>query len=661
MADDTVKYTVDVDVTGQDDIRRISVDIERVGDVGAKSFSKAEAAGRSATRSWTEFKSALDIVGRAFGLVEQGVGAVFDALEEGAAISRLNDQFETLAGSIGTTGDALKTKLKDATQGLVDDASLVSGAVDLISLGLAKTEDSAVRLGAVVGALDWDLQVLSLTLANNSTARLDSLGLSMEAVKTRAAALAEEGYNLDEAFDLAVLLEGEARVKLMGNAAETTAGRLRILQNTATNAGNAFKVAFAESLAGAIKVAADEVGYLDAAIQETAANAGSLLGNIATVATLQFTKLYLRDQLQALGVDMEEVDRQLDAIEQRSGVGYVQLGLNPAEVQSTAQQVEYLAEQLERARASQSDFLAARSGYGQIELVSAESVDSAKTLEEHLAGAYYQYFNIAEVVDGLKPIFEDIASNNALEALAERAKGAWAEYVAEVEATSGDIFSQFMGDAERAADAGESFSVDINRSIYNALDAAGASAGVLADYAVSVGLIDQATADAVTRASQQQTIIDNIVAGVAAYGGEWGKIPALIDAAFAQLESGRAVPLPARDMPDMVDRGYRAGTDEGSLPQSPPITYEPIPLDVVVDTQIVQDAVDVAKGIVEGFANPDVAYTAVMDLDIEKVRTGALAATTLINGIPTSKSVVVNFSQTGDDVVAALRALGLLP
>ena len=133
----------------------------------------------------------------------QVAGAAWDALGGGAAQLRQEDMFGSLAESIGTTADALEDRLGTATKGLVDDAALIKGASDLISLGLADNEDKAVRLSAVMGALNWDMQVLTLTLANNSMMRLDALGLAMEDIKTRSEALKEAGMNADEAFDLA--------------------------------------------------------------------------------------------------------------------------------------------------------------------------------------------------------------------------------------------------------------------------------------------------------------------------------------------------------------------------------------------------------------------------------------------------------------------------
>jgi hypothetical protein len=50
-----------------------------------------------------------------------------------------------------------------------------------------------------------------------------------------------------------------------------------------------------------------------------------------------------------------------------------------------------------------------------------------------------------------------------------------------------------------------------------------------------------------------------------------------------------------------------------------------------------------------------------MDMDITAVETGTATATTLINGIPTEKTVTINFRETGGDVLGALRALGVIP
>ena len=222
--------------TGQGDDQAIRAlkDIERNSTGANRGLTNV---GRGATQSSFNLKSMATTgaaVGAALGTVAVAAGAAYKAVNEGAELQAAEIKFGNLAESIGTTAEALQGELRAATKGMVSDADLMTGASDLINLGLAKTQDQAVRLGAAVGALGLDLGVLSLTLANDSTARLDSLGLSMEEVKQKAAELKAEGFTGD-AFDEAVLLSLEDKMSLFGDASETTAGQLAILKAEAKN------------------------------------------------------------------------------------------------------------------------------------------------------------------------------------------------------------------------------------------------------------------------------------------------------------------------------------------------------------------------------------------------------------------------------------------
>jgi hypothetical protein len=184
------------------------------------------------------------------GVVLAGVGVAareaYEFIGEGAQLDAARGKFDNLAASIGTTGGALMGNLKTATKGLVSDAELIAASTDIMNLGLAKSQDGVVRLATAVGALNLDMGVLALTLANDSTVRLDSLGLSMEDVKNKAAALKAEGFTGD-AFDEAVLLALEEKMVLLGDASETTAGQMKILEANAKNASDGLKLLVANA------------------------------------------------------------------------------------------------------------------------------------------------------------------------------------------------------------------------------------------------------------------------------------------------------------------------------------------------------------------------------------------------------------------------------
>lgn len=87
----------------------------------------------------------------------------------------------------------------------------------------------------------------------------------------------------------------------------------------------------------------------------------------------------------------------------------------------------------------------------------------------------------------------------------------------------------------------------------------------------------------------------------------------------------------------------------------------PVIVPTTLNLDEIRAAVDEARGIVNGFAGADQVYQAVIDLDIKAVEDGATAAKALIEGVPSQKTVTINFEQTGSDVLAALRALGVIP
>jgi hypothetical protein len=199
---------------------------------------------------WTELKSKVDLAKQSFELAARTVKMAYDALKQGAELEAARGRFENLTRTINTTGDALLGKLREATKGMVSDAELISGASDIISLGLAKNEGDTVRLATAVSTLGLDMQQVILTFANNSKARLDSLGLSVEGVTQKAAELEAQGF-VGDAFDEAVLIGLEQKMQLLGDASQTTAGKLAILESNWANLTNSMK----EGLAAAVEPA----------------------------------------------------------------------------------------------------------------------------------------------------------------------------------------------------------------------------------------------------------------------------------------------------------------------------------------------------------------------------------------------------------------------
>jgi len=195
----------------------------------------------SLKQNYWNLRSALSDVGR---VAQQA----YQLIKEGAALELAEKKFNLLSEAIGTTSDALKTDLRDATHGLLSDADAMSLAGDLMSLGLAKTHDEAVRLTNVAAQLGMNMNQLVLTLTNKTTMRFDALGIAVDGFEEKVKRLEAAGYSADEAFKFAFLEQAEAQLELTGGVLDTTAGKLMQVEASFTNVKNAALSAVVEGL-----------------------------------------------------------------------------------------------------------------------------------------------------------------------------------------------------------------------------------------------------------------------------------------------------------------------------------------------------------------------------------------------------------------------------
>lgn len=237
MATETLKHIITAVWSGQQATAQAAGALENVGEAGEKSNKSIS----SAALTWA--KGALTL-----GAVTVAAKQTYRAISEGAELELARSRFDNLAESIGSTSDAMLTRLRDATGGMMSDAQLMASAAQIISLGLMDTEDGVVRLARVIGELGWDASQVILTFANNSTMRLDALGLSIADVEARTQKFVAAGHDLDTAFDLAVLEAGEAKIDLVGSTVGTTTQKIARMEAAWENAKNAFKEQLAISV-----------------------------------------------------------------------------------------------------------------------------------------------------------------------------------------------------------------------------------------------------------------------------------------------------------------------------------------------------------------------------------------------------------------------------
>jgi hypothetical protein len=165
-------------------------------------------------------------------------------------------------------------------------------------------------------------------------------------------------------------------------------------------------------------------------------------------------------------------------------------------------------------------------------------------------------------------------------------------------------------------------------------------------------------AEAATAAAQTQTIIDNL-AGAAAEGKiPWDDYATAVQSALDALnevpDADRGVPLPF--VGDRARQPADFELESGNVPQ-----LEPVQLEVQLHTELIEQAVGDARGIVEGFTDPAEAYEAVMTMDIADVETKAGLVKALLAEIPETKELTINVTATGMHFLEELAAIGALP
>lgn len=627
MADRRVRYVLEVDYDGKsalmgaaDDLRGVDEAAEEAGE----GLERAESGFSKLQAGVVTLQAGLGVAQQAFDTVAQAAQVAYETLSHGAELLHQDQQFEGLANSIGTTAAALENDLKPALMGLQSDAEMVAGASQLINLGLANNHDEVIALSEVAGQLGWNMEVLGLTIANQSTQRLDSLGLSITDVRGKMAELVDAGMATDEAFKWAIIEEGRKKIEILGPAAETAAGQLMILENAAENIQDEFArgtaEGFAESLSeigGGAQAAGDGLAY-------AAGGMGMFLG-----------------QLGGGLLQLGEVATQIPGIQLLAGLGVI-----------LAQDEIAAAERQRQLAQDRADLVEMTNIYARYELeaaaatrMSAEAADYALSAWSPLVGEYElasaaaamaaeDGFYLAEALESQAAAAEELAQQQA--ALEE-----WVTYTAEATAKGGDFFTAAMNMADGQWSVAE--------AAYAAADAQGAGMGILGDIAVQYDLIDEKAQAAFEAQAQQQGVIENLALAAANGKIPWEEYGVAVEKALQWLETG--IPAPPEPVRIPVEVEWIDGDPTALVGQA------------VVHPQVSANYDDVVAalgevdGMLNGFADTPWEATATLNIDDVENKVGRLRE--LIDDIPVTKEVTVNVTMTGDyEMLEELRAMG---
>jgi hypothetical protein len=659
VADEKVTYEVAARFTGEGELRRGAAEFDRLADKSKAALSTTTAGGpiAAAGNAWRGMATGLAVASAAFVGVGLAAQQAYATLRAGAELQTTTERFGKLAASIGTTADVMLGKLREATKGMISDAELMASASGIVSLKLADNEEQVVRLATVVGTLGWDMQQVILTFANLSTMRLDALGLSVDEVKQKQKELMDQGMSTAAAFKEAVIQAGEARLDVGGVSeseqafkqaeAAVTNFKNAVLESTIATLSQAGAFESLAATANSIQLATDFRGELAALREE---------GAITTVEWLKLLNTLSQSGAAAAEVELAGIIMR-DTLTDTDAEINNQLGSWQVWARTVAIQTGYAAQTAAaNMNAIFTGLLGISNGLGDTSafLPQADEFDylaaGARAGKDYRSGLAIEARQ-ARIDQNLQFVRHDpdfIASGREVRNEMEYATAAAYGYssalgsMTSAEQEAADAHSRFLSSFNeelRAKPEDGLYNAEgvanveaVNKALYEQVEAAGASAATLALLGVATGQFTQEQAEAALKAAVLQEQIRAIAASVAA-----GDLS--IGDALGQLNQ-------AREALDASNLAAVAGTGEGG-----------VEIAVTADTSTAESNLDGTAAQLDALTSEE--YIATVGMDINAVIEGTTEAGRLISSLPDTKTLTIRWEQSGADVIAALRALGM--
>jgi hypothetical protein len=663
VADEKVTYEVAARFTGEGELRRGASEFDRLADKSKAALSTTTAGGpiAAAGNAWRGMATGLAVASAAFVGVGMAAQQAYATLRAGAELQTTTERFGKLAASIGTTADVMLGKLREATKGMISDAELMASASGIVSLKLADNEEQVVRLATVVGTLGWDMQQVILTFSNLSTMRLDALGLSVDEVKQKQKELMDQGMSAAAAFKEAVIQAGEARLDVGGVSESEQA--FKQAEAAVTN----FKNALLQSTIATLDQAGAFDGLSDAANRMMLIQQLTELDAKAREMGLQFDSSFerlvrsgnlARMSTEELRAEVIRVDNALSANQDswvRTGdVAVAAMKHARAEARQVAAELNALFLEITGLAGIELDwaggigegfdYLAAGAQAGRAFQQQQALLDQRDEIMRQAGQPGSLGFMYGQQYGGWDGRTGAEARRGFDEAgEAARGYGRALSYVDEEAQKAAEAHSRFLSSFNqelRAAPEDGLYNAEgvanveaVNKALYEQVEAAGASAATLALLGVATGQFTQEQAEAALKAAVLQEQIRAIAASVAA-----GDLS--IGDALGQLNQ-------AREALDASNLAAVAGTGEGG-----------VSIAVTADTSTAETNLDGTAAQLDALTSEE--YIATVGMDINAVIDGATEASRLIGSIPDTKTMTIRWEQSGADVIAALRALGII-
>ena len=660
MADEKVTYEVAARFTGEGELRRGASEFDRLADKSKAALSTTTAGGpiAAAGNAWRGMATGLAVASAAFVGVGLAAQQAYATLRAGAELQTTTERFGKLAAQINSTSDALLGKLRTATRGMIADSELMAAASDLVSLGLTRTEDQTVRLASVAGQLGWNMQALIMEMNNMTGLRLDALGLQMDAVKAKAKELEAAGMSAKDAWAEAIIQAGEARLDVGGvseaeqafKQAEAAVVNFKnaVLESTIATLSQAGAFESLAATANSIQLATDFRGELAALREEGAITTVEWLGLLNTLsqsgvaaAEVELAGIIMRDSLTDTD---DEINQQLGAWQVWQRTVSIQTGYAAQTAAANMNAILVGLLGISNGLGDTSAFLPQADEFDYL----AAGARAGKDYRSGLAIEARQ----ARIDQNLQFVRHDpsfIASGREVRNEMEYATAAAYGYssalgsMTSAEQEAADAHSRFLSSFNqelRAAPEDGLYNAEgvanveaVNKALYEQVEAAGASAATLALLGVATGQFTQEQAEAALKAAVLQEQIRAIAASVAA-----GDLS--IGDALGQLNQ-------AREALDASNLAAVAGTGEGG-----------VSIAVTADTSTAETNLDGTAAQLDALTSEE--YIATVGMDINAVIEGTTEAGRLIGSLPDTKTLTIRWEQSGADVIAALRALGII-
>jgi hypothetical protein len=578
VADEKVTYEVAARFTGEGELRRGAAEFDRLADKGKAALSTTTAGGpiAAAGNAWRGMATGLAVASAAFVGVGLAAQQAYATLRAGAELQTTTERFGKLAASIGTTADVMLGKLREATKGMISDAELMASASDFMSLKLATSEEQVVRLTSVAGRLGWNLNFLIMEMNNMTGLRLDTLGLALDDVKSKAKEFTAEGMTAKEAWAEAIIQAGEARLEVVGlseseqafKQAEAAVVNFKnaVLESTIATLAQAGAFESLAATANSIQLATDFRGELAALREEGAITTVEWLGLLNTLsqsgaaaAEVELAGIIMRDSLTDTD---DEINNQLGAWQVWQRTVSIQTGYA---AQTAAANMNAILVGLLGISNGLGDTSAFMPGADEFDYMAA----GARAGKDYRSGLAIEARQ-ARIDQNLQFVRHDpsfIASGREVRNEMEYATAAAYGYssalgsMTSAEQEAADAHSRFLSSFNeelRAAPEDGLYNAEgvanveaVNKALYEQVAAAGASAATLALLGVATGQFTQEQAEAALKAAVLQEQIRAIAASVAA-----GDLS--IGDALGQLNQ-------AREALDASNLAAVAGTGEGGV------------------------------------------------------------------------------------------------